>query len=399
MNKKYIITIVIILAIFVIGIFYFFYNQQVQPTNSTNTTTYPQASSLNFYPIHEIKSNKFDSGTFNTEGYVVKSYTCPSCPAGAQCKPCMRDNVVISENNKLLETYSLTDKEMILFADNPKQFELGEKYTFSIKILDYKSTSESINDVEIIGYNLFSKNIPTTLPSTTPTQKPTTNSGSSTMTVSLAQEFTLKKGETAQVKGLNVFLKIKDFIYSPCPKGSQCIWSGLAVVYELTVDGKVYNASMGNLPPETPYNVLVKDTDYKTYATFVINTPQISCTSQSGISQDECWRGLAKRFGDQSYCSKIGDLSTKDACFEDLAEQLKNNNLCQNVSSPKQYCQYLKLVSQNALAQCDSIIIFHWRVSCFKEIANKSGQGINACDTLESSKATICRESISGLDY
>jgi hypothetical protein len=152
MNKKYIITFVAILVIFVIGVLYFLYNQQVQPISTINTT-YPQSSSFNFYPINKIKSNEFNSGTFNTEGYVVKIYTCPSCPAGAQCEPCMRDNIVISENNKLLESYSLSDKEMILFVDNPKQFELGEKYTFSIKILDHKSTSEPINDVEIVGYN------------------------------------------------------------------------------------------------------------------------------------------------------------------------------------------------------------------------------------------------------
>lgn len=154
MNKKYITALVIVLAILVSGVLYFLYSQKILPSNITNTTTYPQVSSFNFYPIHEIKSTKFDSGTFNTEGYVVKVYTCPPCPKGAQCKMCMRDNIVISESNKPLETYSLSDKEMILFADNPKQFELGKKYTFSIKILDHKSTSESINDVEIIGYNL-----------------------------------------------------------------------------------------------------------------------------------------------------------------------------------------------------------------------------------------------------
>ncbi|MBI5401369.1 hypothetical protein HZB05_00890 [Candidatus Wolfebacteria bacterium] len=204
----------------------------------------------------------------------------------------------------------------------------------------------------------------------------------------------MKKGETARVKGLNVFLKIKNFIYSPCPKDYQCIWSGLAVVYELTIDGKVYGSSF-----EAPYDVLVGKTDYKTYATFVINKPEVSCASRSGISQDECWRGLAKRFKYQAYCGKIDNLTTKDACFEDLAEQLSNSSLCQNVVSPKQYCQYLKLVSQNSLAQCDSIIIFHWRVSCFKEIAKKSGQGINVCDILEPSKTTVCKEAITGPDY
>lgn len=164
MNKKFIWILAVILIIIASGVFYFLYKQQPSQVNIQNNTTYPQISNFTFYPIHEIKLNKLNSGTYNTEGYVVKIYTCPPCPKGAQCKPCMRDNIVISENNKLLETYSLSDKEMILFVNSPKQFELGKKYTFSIKILDYKSTSEPINDVEIIGYNSLLQNTLATPP-------------------------------------------------------------------------------------------------------------------------------------------------------------------------------------------------------------------------------------------
>ena len=103
--------------------------------------------------IHELKETNPVSGNFNVEGYVVKIYTCPPCPKGAACKPCMGDNIEISENNKLLDTYSLSDTELIIFSNNPKQFELGKKYKFSIKILDDKSTGESINDIELIGYD------------------------------------------------------------------------------------------------------------------------------------------------------------------------------------------------------------------------------------------------------
>jgi len=166
-SKQFIWILAVILIIIASVTFYFLYKQQPQG-NTENNTTYPPTSNFAFYKIHEIKSNRFNSGTYNTEGYVVKIYTCPPCPKGAQCKPCMRDNVVISENNKLLETYSLSDKEMILFVNSPKQFEPGGKYTFSIKILDYKSTGEPINDVEIIGYNLLSQNIPTTPPTIKP---------------------------------------------------------------------------------------------------------------------------------------------------------------------------------------------------------------------------------------
>ncbi|MFH0791739.1 MAG: hypothetical protein V1905_00800 [bacterium] len=72
MNKKFIWIFAVILIIIASGVFYFLYKQQSSPVNIQNNTTYPQASNFAFYPIHEIKLNKFNSGTYNTEGYVVK---------------------------------------------------------------------------------------------------------------------------------------------------------------------------------------------------------------------------------------------------------------------------------------------------------------------------------------
>ena len=219
------------------------------------------------------------------------------------------------------------------------------------------------------------------------------------ISVGLGEEFTLMKGQYAIVRGLDVSLRIEDFIYSPCPEGSQCVWSGLAVVYELNVDGRIYGAQKGNLPSEAPYDVSVEDSDYKTYATFIIDKPETGCIRQSGIPQDECWRGLAIRFDDESYCDSILTQVTKDACYEDLAEKLSSDKFCEKVVSPKQYCQYLKLVAQDEINLCDSIIKFHWRARCFKDISENTGEGISICDKLEPDKAKLCREMISGPDY
>jgi len=149
-RPKYYIPI-IILALAVVGSYYYI----LQSTPEIIERSYPKISNFDFYQIHEIKQNNFTSGNFNTEGYVVKIYTCPPCPKGALCKPCMRDNIVISKNNKQLDAYYLTENELIIFVNNPKQFELGKKYNFSIKILDYKSTGEPINDIELVGYELI----------------------------------------------------------------------------------------------------------------------------------------------------------------------------------------------------------------------------------------------------
>ena len=145
------------LLVIIIGIFLVFSGISYYNLTSRNAVTtnrdYPTIQNFNFYSINEIKQKGLAIGTYNTEGYVVKIYECPRCPQWALCKACMGNNIVISQNNKILDEYTLlTNNEIILFTNNPRQFELGKKYSFSINILDYKSTDEPINDIEIIGY-------------------------------------------------------------------------------------------------------------------------------------------------------------------------------------------------------------------------------------------------------
>lgn len=150
MKKNLILIFVILIIVILIG-GYLVYIQLSQ--NEERQRTYPSSSDYSSVSISQLKETNQTSGNFNIEGYVVKIYTCPPCPIGAYCKMCMRDNLVISEENKILESYSLTNKDLILFANNPKQFDLGRKYKFSVKILEYKSTGESLNDIEVVGYD------------------------------------------------------------------------------------------------------------------------------------------------------------------------------------------------------------------------------------------------------
>jgi len=157
MKQKYYISILALVIIVVAGI-YFYATSNIntdQTTNTNNARTYPTSSNSDiiFYPISEIKQRNLTTGIFNTEGFVVKIYTCPPCPKDAVCKMCMENNIVISENNKILETYSLTEKELIIFVENPKQFELSKKYTFSINITNDKTTSTDINDIKLLEYD------------------------------------------------------------------------------------------------------------------------------------------------------------------------------------------------------------------------------------------------------
>jgi hypothetical protein len=113
---------------------------------------YAEIKAEKFLKIQEIKAQKPAPGIYETEGFVAKIYTCPPCPPNAQCKPCMRDNIVISEENKSLDSYDLTDREIIVFTQETKTFEKGKKYLFKIRITDKKTTSEAINDIELLGF-------------------------------------------------------------------------------------------------------------------------------------------------------------------------------------------------------------------------------------------------------
>lgn len=84
------------------------------------------------------------------------------------------------------------------------------------------------------------------------------------------EEATLALGESANYIG-DVSITVTDFIYSPCPEGAQCIWEGLAVIYELRVGDAVYPSSQtGATPTGALYRVVVQDSDYQTYATLTV---------------------------------------------------------------------------------------------------------------------------------
>ncbi|MCF6202755.1 MAG: hypothetical protein L3J59_03670 [Methylococcaceae bacterium] len=98
-------------------------------------------------PIHVVKT-LFEKASFKTTGYVVLKYVCPECPAGATCKRCMRNNIIISEKPNLLESYSFVGKnELVLFYKNTEKLILGKAYLFYIKSVN--------NELQLITYQII----------------------------------------------------------------------------------------------------------------------------------------------------------------------------------------------------------------------------------------------------
>ncbi len=124
-------------------------NKDVSANNSTKTVSV----SGKVLTISELNKQKPEKGTFEIKGFVAKIYTCPPCPPDAQCKPCMKNNIVVSEENKNSDSYDLTDKEIIIFTNKTESFAAGKQYQFTINITDTKTTSANLNDIELIDSN------------------------------------------------------------------------------------------------------------------------------------------------------------------------------------------------------------------------------------------------------
>ncbi len=186
-----------------------------------------------------------------------------------------------------------------------------------------------------------------------------------TIPVELGKEFRLKKGEVAAIAGTKATLRIVRFINSPCPKGAHCVWSGLAVITELTVDGKVVPENSKT----RPYDVLVKDSDYTTWAALIVDEPEAACHRPKAGHLGECLRNLARRRGDPALCRKIEDERTRGFCLEDLAEELKRDDLCEGVANPTQHCLYVKAKKAGDRRLCEGIVTFTARERCLKELS------------------------------
>lgn len=103
-------------------------------------------------------------------------------------------------------------------------------------------------------------------------------------TVALGEEFRIKLGEQVIIAdSYGATFKLTGFYNHPCPPNALCLWSGLDVFYEIQTptiknpDGSIQQQGrlyVKNQPLQhidnAPFSVIVRDSDYTTYATIVL---------------------------------------------------------------------------------------------------------------------------------
>lgn len=76
------------------------------------------------------------SDTLAVEGWVSRTYTCPPCPPDALCKPCMGNNLVLSEENKRLADWTLATGDLLVFTGDMPHPDVGTRVVLDVMVAE-----------------------------------------------------------------------------------------------------------------------------------------------------------------------------------------------------------------------------------------------------------------------
>jgi len=143
---------------------------------------------------------------------------------------------------------------------------------------------------------------------------------SHSLRVSFGEEFTIKESQTAFFTRSHVALKVTGFSKGVCAiPGFNCGsgWKPPMVRYELLIDGRAIDQDFTKPTKrnkEEILDVVVKESDYKTYAVLSVKPLYDECETRGTY----CWEELAWKTKDESYCNNINDTSIQQRCLENI---------------------------------------------------------------------------------
>jgi hypothetical protein len=107
--------------------------------------------------FNDLKGGNSIEGSFKIAGFVIDIYECPPCPPGAICKPCIGDNIVVTDNLKERDPKLI--RRLRIFTEKPNRFELNKSYTFTVTVRGNIRQGQAIENTNLISFEA-SKTIP-----------------------------------------------------------------------------------------------------------------------------------------------------------------------------------------------------------------------------------------------
>jgi len=100
----------------------------------------------------QLNRSDLDDGPFRIEGHVTEVYKCPPCPEGAQCKPCLGDHLVITDNPD--EKDPALIRRLRIFSRRPEleELEIAKQYSFLVKVRGRLRNGKPLEEVDLISF-------------------------------------------------------------------------------------------------------------------------------------------------------------------------------------------------------------------------------------------------------
>ena len=108
-----------------------------------------QASLITFA---QLSRSDLAAGPFRIEGQVTDVHKCPPCPEGAQCKPCLGDYLVITDNPG--EKDPALKRRLRIFASRPEldKLEIAKRYSFLVKVRGRINDRQPVEEIDLISF-------------------------------------------------------------------------------------------------------------------------------------------------------------------------------------------------------------------------------------------------------
>jgi hypothetical protein len=211
----------------------------------------------------------------------------------------------------------------------------------------------------------------------------------------LRQSFLLRVGELTTVPEAGLRVELVALSYRSCPPDVFCDQpSGPVVdfrIIEIASSEELHRGELHRAPPSGyPFFVLPGDSDGRTYARFSVHSSEAWCTERADRrAERDCWSGLAKTTAKAEFCDRAASTGlAADRCYEELAEQMSDPALCQEVPSSRGWCRFQQVISniENNVADCAVLLNWSLRTTCFRIAADELGSS-SACSHMHSERA------------
>jgi hypothetical protein len=100
--------------------------------------------------IAELVATRPTSGTATFVGYAAGISLCPTCPPGAQCKPCAGDHAFFCDTARRVASHRELDESCVsVFGESAsiERIQVGQRHRVQVEVLGHSSTGRSLHDL------------------------------------------------------------------------------------------------------------------------------------------------------------------------------------------------------------------------------------------------------------